>query len=148
MQATKALLIKFLVIAAISVVILSFFYNVDIASVLLVSAAITIISYIAGDRLVLPRTNNMMATLADFGLSFLLLILFLNTLIENPNFPIITSSLLTAAGIAVGEYFIHRMLITNNNSNNYDRIEKSPKQLREAYSTELSEELMKNEGKK
>jgi hypothetical protein len=148
MQVTKTLLIKFLAIAAVSVVILGFFYNVDIFSVLLVSAAITVISYYIGDKLVLPRTHNRMATIADFGLSFLLFLLFLNTFIENPNFPIITSSLLTAAGIAVGEYFIHRMLITNNDTNHYDRIEKSPKQLREAYSTELSEELMKNEEEK
>ncbi|GAA4715958.1 DUF2512 family protein [Brevibacillus fulvus] len=71
------------------------------------SVLVSLISYLVGDRLLLPKTNNMFASLADLLLSFLLFwaitFLFYEWFSLNGIF-------LTAFAVAIVEYFYHAYL--------------------------------------
>ncbi|MBJ8031991.1 YndM family protein [Bacillus cereus group sp. N21] len=71
MKHIVALLIKYTAISAVLLMILGIFQDVSILRILLISLLITGTAYLIGDLFVLPRYGNMVATIADFGLSFL-----------------------------------------------------------------------------
>ena len=71
MKHIVALLIKYTAISAVLLMVLGIFQDVSIPRILLISLLITGIAYLIGDLFVLPRYGNMIATIADFGLSFL-----------------------------------------------------------------------------
>ncbi|MEH7459664.1 DUF2512 family protein, partial [Bacillus sp. JJ1127] len=66
-----ALLIKYTAISAVLLMISGIFQDVSIPRILLISLLITGTAYLIGDLFVLPKYGNMVATIADFGLSFL-----------------------------------------------------------------------------
>ena len=65
-----ALLIKYTAITAVLLVILSIFKGISIPRVLLISLFLTGAAYLIGDLFILPKYGNMIATIADLGLSF------------------------------------------------------------------------------
>lgn len=93
-------------------------------------------AYIIGDLLILPRTNNTVATIADFGLAFVVIWLMSENLTYGDNELII--SLIAAFGVALFEYMFHRYLSNNIRS-------ETPTRQRPAnalqYQTEASKEL-------
>ncbi|MCY7891388.1 YndM family protein, partial [Bacillus spizizenii] len=54
-------------------------YHAPFLSVMFIALFLGFVSYLSGDMLVLPRTNNITASLADFGLSFVILWVFVLT---------------------------------------------------------------------
>ncbi|WP_166242213.1 DUF2512 family protein [Paenibacillus turpanensis] len=78
------------------------FWEAAIAAV-----ALCVIAYILGDRMVLPATNNTIATIADFGLAFL----FLWFVSAQLGWGLTSGeSFLIAALIAVSEIWYHSYL--------------------------------------
>ncbi|MET7021376.1 YndM family protein [Bacillus mycoides] len=71
MKHLVALLIKYTAISAVLLVILGIFQDISIPRVLFISLIISGAAYIIGDLFILPRYGNTIATIADFGLSFL-----------------------------------------------------------------------------
>ncbi|MBD8077042.1 YndM family protein [Bacillus cereus] len=65
-----ALLIKYTAITAVLLIMLSIFQGISIPRVLLISLFLTGAAYLIGDLFILPKYGNMIATMADFGLSF------------------------------------------------------------------------------
>ncbi|HEK9099547.1 YndM family protein [Bacillus pfraonensis] len=108
MKHIVALLIKYTAISAVLLMILGIFQDVSIPRILLISLLITGTAYLIGDLFVLPKYGNMVATIADFGLSFLG-IWVLTYLLTDNNFVrnIVASSFWAALLIGVIEVFFH-----------------------------------------
>ena len=69
MKHIVALLIKYTAVTAVLLVILGIFQGISIPRVLLISFSDGA-AYLIGDLFILPKYGNMIATMADFGLSF------------------------------------------------------------------------------
>ncbi|PEI80537.1 hypothetical protein CN572_17460 [Bacillus wiedmannii] len=70
MKHIVALLIKYTAITAVLLMVLGIFQGISIPRVLLISLFLTGAAYLIGDLFILPKYGNMIATMADFGLSF------------------------------------------------------------------------------
>ena len=66
------------------------------------------LAYLIGDLVILPRSNNTVATIADVGLSFITIMMF------NFVFPRVDISffdaLIASIGIGAGEWVFHRFM--------------------------------------
>ncbi|BAR83676.1 hypothetical protein CBR59_16375 [Bacillus thuringiensis] len=120
MKHIVALLIKYTAVTAVLLVILGIFQGISIPRVLLISLFMTGAAYLIGDLFILPKYGNMIATMADFGLSFfgtwLLTSLFTNLdATRNIGF----SSFLAALIIGGIEVFFHiymqKLVLRNDN---------------------------------
>ncbi|WP_141520678.1 YndM family protein [Bacillus toyonensis] len=70
MKHIVALLIKYTAITAVLLIILGIFQDISIPRILLISLLLTGAAYLIGDLFILPKYGNMIATIADFGLTF------------------------------------------------------------------------------
>ncbi|MFE4764580.1 YndM family protein [Bacillus mycoides] len=70
MKHLVALLIKYTAISAVLLMILGIFQGISTPRILFISLLITGLAYLIGDLFILPKYGNMVATIADFGLSF------------------------------------------------------------------------------
>lgn len=143
MNHAKALVMKFLMIAVVLLVILTVIYDVEIEKTLLISLVLTLIAYVLGDLMIFRRTGdgssnkqngnnvnnsngnknahphedhkkrNMMATIADIILSFLVIWLMGDGMIKGADNEIIRAALFSALVIGVGEWFFHKYLDKN-----------------------------------
>ncbi len=111
MKHMTALVIKFVIIAVVSELILGIFTNLSIREILLVSLTITVVTYFIGDLLILSVFNNTIAAVADAGLCWLIIYL------SNYVWPVRSISLLSALSAAVvigiGEIFLHMYIEKN-----------------------------------
>lgn len=88
--------------------ILGIFQGISIPRILFISLLITGVSYLIGDLFILPKYGNMVATIADFGLSFVgvwALTYFLTNINLTRN--IGASVFLAAVLIGMAEIFFH-----------------------------------------
>ncbi|MGM0846593.1 MAG: YndM family protein [Bacillota bacterium] len=114
MEHLKAIVIKFVMIAVVLGIILTGIYGVPVSDMLIVSVILTLGAYVLGDLMVFKRLNgeqkkrNTVATMADAGLTFVLL-WFLGTAMF-PDHNVIVASLISAIVIAAGEWFFHKYL--------------------------------------
>ncbi|MCA1042275.1 YndM family protein [Bacillus infantis] len=117
MEHVKALIIKFVMIAVVLGIILTGFFDVSLTDSLLISVVLTILAYIAGDLLIFRTTGdrsdqgkrNLIATISDAVLAFLVIWFMGNNLVANDS-DIITASIISALVIAAGEWFFHKYL--------------------------------------
>lgn len=110
MDHIKAIALKFILTLALLYVILGAIYGMTFGNVFLITLVLGIASYILGDMIVLPRTNNTIATIADFGMAFLIVWSMSAALTTGDN--LFTLSLITALAVSVFEYFYHKY-VTN-----------------------------------
>lgn len=137
MNHLKALIVKFLMIAVVLLVILTGIFDVEFEKTLLISLVLTVLAYALGDLMIFRKTGsqthhngtdhnhanrdhdredhkkrNVMATIADIVLSFLVIWLLGDALIENAE-DIVTAALISALVIGGGEWFFHKYLDRN-----------------------------------
>ena len=105
MKHMTALVIKFVIVAVVSEIILGIFTNLNTGEILLVSLTITIVTYIIGDLLILSVFNNTIAAVADAGLCWL--IIYLGNYIWPTRSISLLSALSAAVVIGIGEIFLH-----------------------------------------
>jgi hypothetical protein len=108
MNSIRALIIKFIMITAIVWIIFGL-YGFTFGDILVSSVLLTGVSYIVGDRIILPRFGNVAATVADFGLVFIML-WFLGSYLFEPVDGLGTASFIAAVIIGIGEALFHRYL--------------------------------------
>ncbi|TYS16992.1 DUF2512 family protein [Rossellomorea vietnamensis] len=108
MRHLKAIFVKFTACFALLALILGGIYGVTLGEVFLISLVLGAISYAAGDLFLLPRSNNTTASLADFGLAFVVIWAMLANMTPVEN--VLVPSLIAAAGVAVFEFFYHKYL--------------------------------------
>jgi Zn-dependent protease with chaperone function len=111
-QHIKALAIKLIALFVLIYVILGLFFNYSIGNVLTLTLLIGIVSYILGDLLLLPRTNNLTATISDFATAMILTWFYLATITYNENNLFLVSVILSI-GVAIINWFFHKYMITN-----------------------------------
>ncbi|QUW21070.1 YndM family protein [Sporosarcina sp. Marseille-Q4063] len=108
MNSIRALIIKFIMITAVLWIVFGLF-GFTFGDILVSSVLLTGVSYIVGDRIILPRFGNVGATIADVGLAFVML-WFLGSFLFEPLAGLGTASFISAAIIGVGEFMFHRYL--------------------------------------
>jgi uncharacterized membrane protein (UPF0136 family) len=102
----EALIMKFAMTFAVLFIVLGLAYGVEVFDIFLISLVITLIGF-AGDLIIYPRTSNKVATAGDFVLSFVVVWLMGELLIENPDFSLVMAAIFSAALLAAGEWFFH-----------------------------------------
>lgn len=132
----KAILIKFIATFVVLYIILGAFYDMAFRNVFLISLVLTVAAYVIGDMLILRMTNNTVATIADFGLAFLVIWFMGESLTFGDS--LFTAALISAAGIALFEIFFHKY-VANRSHDKTTTVQNRPTNLR--YQTEASEEF-------
>jgi fucose 4-O-acetylase-like acetyltransferase len=103
-----ALLIKFIMLAVVLEIVLLLLTSLTFGSILWIALVLTAVAYIVGDMIILPATNNIVATIADFIIALFLIYLF--NFFWNTNRISFLSAVAAAAVIGVGEWFFHKMI--------------------------------------
>lgn len=105
MKHMTALIIKFIIVAVVLVIILGVFTNLSTRQILFVSLAITAVTYLIGDLLILTVFNNAVAAVADAGMCWL--IIYLSNYVWTDRSVSLLSALSAAVLIGIGEIFLH-----------------------------------------
>ena len=108
MDSVRALIIKFIMITAVVWIVFGLF-GYTFGDILVASVLLTGVSYIVGDRIILPRFGNVVATIADVGLVFVML-WFMGAYLFEPQAGLGTASFIVAVIIGIGEAMFHRYL--------------------------------------
>ncbi|KAA6448921.1 DUF2512 family protein [Bacillus atrophaeus] len=104
----KALAIKGIMTIIVLYLVLGLGFNFTFGDTLLMTIVLGVVSYLLGDLYVLPKWNNMIATVADFGLAFLVVWLMGMPLSMGLSPGMLALAALFAAIVmAIGEYFFH-----------------------------------------
>ncbi len=138
MKHVKALAIKFVSCLVLLSLVLGGLYGISFGDIFTISLVLGVASYVIGDLIILPRTNNTVATIADFGMALLVIYVLCDNLTPLEN--LFVPSLIAAAGTALFEYFFHKYVYNTVLSSN-DRERQRPLQGNLQYQTETSEEL-------
>lgn len=137
MDHLKAITIKFLASLALLYMILGMLYGMSFGNVFLITLTLGVVSYLIGDLFILRRTNNSIATAADFGLSLFVIWIMSMALTTGDN--LFMMSLIAAVGITIFEYFFHKLMATEVMGNDETDKDFSPRTMQ--YQTEAAEEL-------
>lgn len=136
MKHVIALAVKGIASLVLLYLILGIMYGMSFGNVLFITLVLGIVAYIIGDMLILPRANNLVASIADFGLALMVIWLMSSVLTNGGN--LFSMSLIASLGVALFEYFYHKYISTNVIDNSQTEQNYSGN-LR--YQTEASEEL-------
>lgn len=136
MRNAMVLLAKFITCIVAFAVALDFFFYATITDILSFSLLVTIVSYVVGDVLLLPRIGNWEATVVDFLLVYASVWIFGNVVLDN-YLQIAWGSIIAACLISAAEVFVHRFL--QHDAPSGEKTAKRQNQ-RLAYGTEMAEE--------
>ncbi|MFD2924540.1 DUF2512 family protein [Halobacillus naozhouensis] len=107
MEHVKALAIKGIMTLIVLYVILSLGFGISFINTLILTVVLGAVSYLLGDLYILPKTNNMIATMADLGVTFII-VWILGTVLTGMGLgTMIWEAAISAVAIAIGEYFFH-----------------------------------------
>ncbi|AJO24225.1 YndM family protein [Weizmannia coagulans] len=117
MDHAKALVIKFIMVAVVLGIILSAIFNMPFGDMIATSVVLTILAYVLGDLMIFKRENereedtqrNIMATVADFVLAYLVVWLMGRSLAPDMD-NLLWAALASSIVIAAGEWFFHKYL--------------------------------------
>ncbi|MFD1427183.1 YndM family protein [Kroppenstedtia sanguinis] len=105
----KALLIKFAMTFVILWLVLASFRVISFPSVFTASIVLTVVSFLIGDLLILPRFGNVVATMADLALTWFG-IWVLAPILLGAFAPLGAASFMSAFFIAMGEILFHKYM--------------------------------------
>lgn len=112
MEHVKALLIKAVMTLVVLWIVLGAGYGMDFWPMILVTTVVLgVVSYFAGDLGILPAAGNIMATLSDLVLTFLVVWLLGLWLTDLSGGTVAVAALISAVVIAVGEYLFHMYML-------------------------------------
>jgi Protein of unknown function (DUF2512) len=137
MKHVKALAIKFVSSLVLLSLILGLLFDMAFSNIFLITLVLGVAAYLIGDLMILPRTNNTVATIADFGLAFLIIWFMSENLTYGDNH--FSMSLIAALGVAIFEYMFHKYVANNVIKNQSGQKQQTGKL---QYQTEASEELL------
>ncbi|MFD2627498.1 YndM family protein [Oceanobacillus kapialis] len=104
----KSIAIKAVATLVLLYIVLGLVYEMPFGDILFITLTLGILSYLIGDLFILPRTNNTVATLSDFGLAFALIFMMSEGL--EPGGGWLTPALISTFGIAACEAFFHKYM--------------------------------------
>lgn len=114
MRHLLALALKFVMVAAVLLIVLTLLFDVPFVDTLLISLALTALSYAMGDIMIFlnagkpenQSTRNTIATISDFVMAFLAIWL-IGWLLTGQNIEMVTPALVSAIVLSAGEWFFH-----------------------------------------
>ena len=114
MRHLLALAIKFVMVAAVLLLVLALAFDVSFVDTLLISLALTALSYAMCDIMIFlnagkpenQSTRNSIATFVDFVTAFLVIWL-IGWLLTGQNFEMVAPALVSALVLSAGEWFFH-----------------------------------------
>ncbi|MDN7246987.1 DUF2512 family protein [Planococcus shenhongbingii] len=117
MRHILALAIKFVMIAAVLLIILTGFFDISFADTLLISLALTLIAYAMGDLMIFRKSGerseqtkrNSLATIADVAVAILVIWLVGEALVPSTT-DVITPAIISGIFIGLGEWYFHQFL--------------------------------------
>lgn len=136
MSQITVLLLKFITCLIAFAVGLDIFFDATIIDIVSFSILVTIVSYVIGDRIILPRLGNSNALAIDFFLTYTMVWIFGSVLLES-YVQIGWGSLLSAFLITGAEVIVHRILLKNSDMTVQQKSGFNPKM---AYGMEMGEE--------
>lgn len=140
MKNTLILLLKFISCYLAFSIGLDLFFNADFVEIATFSLFLTIVSYLIGDRILLPRIGNSNALVIDFFLAYTSVWIF-GSIVLNSYRQIAWGSIISAFIILGAEALIHKyMLRTVLNGHEGENREKNKQQPKLAYGLEMAEE--------
>lgn len=132
----KALTIKAFFSLALLYLFLGLLFRMSFGNILFITLVLGVVSYVLGDLFILPKTNNLVAALVDFGLAFLIISMMSSALTTGYN--ILTMSFVASFGVAIFEFIFHKRVA--NQVVNEQRKDTEARNLQ--YRTEASDELV------
>mgnify|MGYP002733943313 FL=1 len=120
MEHLKAVLIKFVMLTAVLLIVLTVAFDVSFLNTLIVSAVLTAAAYVLGDLLIFRKSGkdqehqkrNLIATFSDMVMAFAVIWLMGEALFSNDT-NILSASLISAILIAGGEWYFHKYIDKN-----------------------------------
>lgn len=117
MNHVKALIMKFVMIAAVLLIVLTLLFDVPFMDTIWISLALTVVAYIMGDLMIFRKAGdrsdqnkrNAIATVSDIVVAFLVIWLMGEALVGN-DVNIVTPAIISAIVIGGGEWFFHKYL--------------------------------------
>lgn len=103
-----SIIIKFAMIAVVLELVLGVMTNLTFRDILLIALAVTGLAYLIGDLMILPASNNTMATIGDIGLAAVTIWLF-NFVFDYAEISV-TDALAAAVVIGLGEWIFHKFI--------------------------------------
>ncbi|AQQ53584.1 DUF2512 family protein [Planococcus lenghuensis] len=127
MDHVKAILIKFVMIAVVLLIVLTWIFDVSFGDTLWISAALTLLAYVLGDLVIFRKAGdaddqgkrNMIATVSDIILAFLIVWFLGDAMAVSSD--IVTAAIVSAILIGGGEWFFHKYLDRNVFAEKHDR---------------------------
>ncbi|KAB8129924.1 DUF2512 family protein [Gracilibacillus oryzae] len=135
MKHLKLMVVKFLISFILLFAILGMGFDVSIGNVFLITLVLGVVSYFVGDRVILPRTNNIVATLSDFVLAFAVIYFMTDSLTVGDD--VLQAAFISSIGVALFEYFFHKYVAANFNDHE-ESIYVRPRELNVETSEEIS----------
>lgn len=135
MNQSLILLIKFVSSVIAFAIALDLFFEASIADIVSFSILITVVSYMLGDRMILPLLGKRNALIADFFLVYAAVWVFGSVLLHS-YLQIAWGSIIAAGIISLAEIFVHRYMA----SSTEDQRKEFGLKPRLAYGMELGEE--------
>ncbi|WP_394138128.1 YndM family protein [Cytobacillus oceanisediminis] len=139
MNNTMILLIKFVSSVIAFAIALDLFFDAAFTDIVSFSLLVTIMSYMLGDRIILPRLGNRNALIADFFLVYAAVWVFGSVLL-NSYLQIAWGSVIAAGIITLSEVFVHRYLLNRMEVSQVKKRSESAMNPRLAYGMEAGEE--------
>lgn len=110
----KALAIKGVMTIVVLYLVLGLGFDISFMNVLLITLVLGLLSYMLGDLFILPKTSNLVATMADLGMAFVVIWLLGMALTGLSGGTMAGAAIIAALVMAVGEYFFHKYIFNNN----------------------------------
>lgn len=110
MDTLKILGLKFTAVFITVLALFGLYANATVGKMLWISFLTTLVTYVIGDLFLLGRFGNVVATAADFILTFLLFVI-LGYQYIGANFPFVTVSILAAFFVACMEPLVHSKVV-------------------------------------
>ncbi|KON88492.1 membrane protein [Sporosarcina globispora] len=118
---------------------LDLFFDATLADIISFSLLVTVMSYMLGDRIILPRLGNRNALIADFFLIYASVWVFGSVLL-NSYLQIAWGSIIAAGIITSSEILIHRYMLKSSAANYEESSNEASLNPRLAYGMEMAEE--------
>lgn len=108
---TKSISVKLPILVIVFYFVLSVGYEIQWYHSVWIALVVGLVAYILGDYIILRKSGNIVATIADLGLTFLLTWFFVGTVRDEFGGDTIWMSFYVALIVAVVEYFYHIWLL-------------------------------------
>ncbi|WP_026582768.1 YndM family protein [Bacillus sp. J33] len=139
MNKTIIFILKFAASLIAFAIALDLFFDAAFADIVSFSLLVTIMSYLLGDRIILPRLGNRNALISDFFLVYASVWVFGSVLL-NSYLQIAWGSFIAAGIITLAEVFVHTYMLNRMEIAQDNRRSESGMNPRLAYGMEMAEE--------